>query len=190
MRLPPSISIQAERLVPGGRRWSVALQLGGERVPGVLLLPPADDEASAGERRDAPGPRRAPRRARRSARGVPGAVLLHGYASRKELMADTVGAALLQATGLAHRRAGRIAISLLIAQDLIAVIVLVVTSTPPNSLTAAGVGLPLIKAVVFVVVALALRSVVRVAGPEALDRHWTGTEQGLAAVKRLAGLPR
>ena len=41
-----------------------------------------------------------------------------------------------------------------------------------------------------VVVALALRSVVRVAGPEALDRHWTGTEQGLAAVKRLAGLPR
>ncbi|GAA1940887.1 DUF1232 domain-containing protein [Nocardioides marmoribigeumensis] len=39
-----------------------------------------------------------------------------------------------------------------------------------------------------VVVALALRSVVRRAGPEALDRHWTGTEQGLAAVKRLAGV--
>jgi uncharacterized membrane protein YkvA (DUF1232 family) len=38
-----------------------------------------------------------------------------------------------------------------------------------------------------VVVALALRAVVRAAGPEALDRHWTGTEQGLAAVKRLAG---
>ena len=38
-----------------------------------------------------------------------------------------------------------------------------------------------------VVVALALRSVVRAAGPEAIDRHWTGTEQGLAAVKRLAG---
>ena len=38
-----------------------------------------------------------------------------------------------------------------------------------------------------VVVALALRGVVRAAGPEALDRHWTGTEQGLAAVKRLAG---
>ena len=39
-----------------------------------------------------------------------------------------------------------------------------------------------------VVVALALRSVVRRAGPEAIDRHWTGTEQGLAAVKRLAGV--
>lgn len=38
-----------------------------------------------------------------------------------------------------------------------------------------------------VVVALALRAVVRAAGPEALDRHWTGTEQGLATVKRLAG---
>ncbi len=41
-----------------------------------------------------------------------------------------------------------------------------------------------------VVVALALRSVVRRAGPEVLDRHWTGTAQGLAAVKRLAGVPR
>lgn len=39
-----------------------------------------------------------------------------------------------------------------------------------------------------VVVALALRSVVRAAGPEALDRHWTGTEQGLLAIKRLAGV--
>ena len=39
-----------------------------------------------------------------------------------------------------------------------------------------------------VVVALALRSVVRRAGPEAIDRHWSGTEQGLAAVKRLAGV--
>ena len=38
-----------------------------------------------------------------------------------------------------------------------------------------------------VVVALALRSVVRRAGPDALERHWSGTEQGLAAVKRLAG---
>ena len=39
-----------------------------------------------------------------------------------------------------------------------------------------------------VVVALALRSVVRSAGPEALDRHWPGTPQGLRAVRRLAGL--
>ena len=40
-----------------------------------------------------------------------------------------------------------------------------------------------------VVVALALRSVTRRAGPEALDRHWPGTPEGLAAVRRLAGLP-
>lgn len=39
-----------------------------------------------------------------------------------------------------------------------------------------------------IIVALALRSVVRVAGPEALDRHWPGTPEGLAAVRRLARL--
>jgi uncharacterized membrane protein YkvA (DUF1232 family) len=38
-----------------------------------------------------------------------------------------------------------------------------------------------------VVVALGLRWVVRVAGVGALDRHWTGTPQGLAVLKRLAG---
>jgi uncharacterized membrane protein YkvA (DUF1232 family) len=40
-----------------------------------------------------------------------------------------------------------------------------------------------------VVVAVALRSVTRRAGPQALDRHWPGTPEGLAAVRRLAGLP-
>lgn len=39
-----------------------------------------------------------------------------------------------------------------------------------------------------VVVAVALRSVVRRAGPESLERHWPGTPEGLAAVRRLAGL--
>jgi uncharacterized membrane protein YkvA (DUF1232 family) len=39
-----------------------------------------------------------------------------------------------------------------------------------------------------VVVALALRSVVRASGPEALDRHWPGTPQGLKTVRRLAGV--
>lgn len=38
------------------------------------------------------------------------------------------------------------------------------------------------------VVALVLRSVVRSAGPDALDRHWPGTEQGLDLVKRLVGV--
>jgi uncharacterized membrane protein YkvA (DUF1232 family) len=40
-----------------------------------------------------------------------------------------------------------------------------------------------------IVVALVLRSVVRRAGADALSRHWAGTPQGLAAVRRLAGLP-
>ncbi|WP_246855096.1 YkvA family protein [Cellulomonas sp. Y8] len=39
------------------------------------------------------------------------------------------------------------------------------------------------------VVALVLRSVVRRAGPEALDRHWPGSPEGLAAVRRLVRLP-
>jgi uncharacterized membrane protein YkvA (DUF1232 family) len=39
-----------------------------------------------------------------------------------------------------------------------------------------------------VIVAVALRSVTRRAGPEALDRHWPGSPAGLAAVRRLAGL--
>jgi uncharacterized membrane protein YkvA (DUF1232 family) len=39
-----------------------------------------------------------------------------------------------------------------------------------------------------IVVVWALRSVVRAAGPAALDRHWSGTPAGLGAVKRLAGI--
>ena len=38
-----------------------------------------------------------------------------------------------------------------------------------------------------VVVVLVLRSVVRAAGPEALERHWRGTPAGLLALRRLAG---
>lgn len=40
-----------------------------------------------------------------------------------------------------------------------------------------------------VVVALVLRSVVRHAGPAALDRHWPGTPAGLATLRRVARLP-
>ncbi|MFZ2175376.1 MAG: YkvA family protein [Rhodococcus sp. (in: high G+C Gram-positive bacteria)] len=39
-----------------------------------------------------------------------------------------------------------------------------------------------------VIVALALRSVTRRAGPAALEKHWPGTDAGLAAVRRLAGI--
>ena len=38
-----------------------------------------------------------------------------------------------------------------------------------------------------VLVALVLRSVVRHAGPEALDRHWPGSPEGLVAIRQLAG---
>ncbi|SDQ11478.1 DUF1232 domain-containing protein [Quadrisphaera sp. DSM 44207] len=38
-----------------------------------------------------------------------------------------------------------------------------------------------------VVVVLVLRSVVRRAGPSALERHWPGTPQGLAVLRRLTG---
>lgn len=63
-------TITAERAVPGGRRLALQFHDGGERVPGVLLLP------------GAPAP-------------VPAALLLHGYTSRKEQMSDTIGEALL-----------------------------------------------------------------------------------------------
>lgn len=39
-----------------------------------------------------------------------------------------------------------------------------------------------------VIVAIALRSVTRRAGAEAIDRHWPGTPEGLVAIRRLAGL--
>jgi fermentation-respiration switch protein FrsA (DUF1100 family) len=68
--------VRGERPVAGGRRVELAFGPEGraERVPAVLLLP---DGAS----RERP---------------APGAVLLHGFTSRKEQMADTVGAALLR----------------------------------------------------------------------------------------------
>jgi uncharacterized membrane protein YkvA (DUF1232 family) len=39
-----------------------------------------------------------------------------------------------------------------------------------------------------IVVALALRSVTRRAGSEALDKHWPGSTEGLQAVQHLAGI--
>ena len=40
-----------------------------------------------------------------------------------------------------------------------------------------------------VIAGVALRSVIRRAGPEALRRHWRGTDDGLVALWRVAGLP-
>jgi uncharacterized membrane protein YkvA (DUF1232 family) len=41
-----------------------------------------------------------------------------------------------------------------------------------------------------IIVALALRSVIRHAGPQAIERHWPGTSDGLTAILRLAGTTR
>ena len=38
------------------------------------------------------------------------------------------------------------------------------------------------------IVVWALRSVIKAAGPEALDRHWAGTDEGLDALRRRAGV--
>ena len=40
-----------------------------------------------------------------------------------------------------------------------------------------------------IIVCAILRSVVRGAGPDAIRRHWPGTEDGLAVLWRVAGLP-
>jgi uncharacterized membrane protein YkvA (DUF1232 family) len=40
-----------------------------------------------------------------------------------------------------------------------------------------------------IIVAAVLRSVVRRAGADAVRRHWPGTQDGLAALWRAAGLP-
>lgn len=40
-----------------------------------------------------------------------------------------------------------------------------------------------------IIVAITLRSVTRRAGPQALERHWPGTPEGLAALRRIAKLP-
>lgn len=40
-----------------------------------------------------------------------------------------------------------------------------------------------------IIVAAALRSVVRRAGAAAIDAHWPGTPEALSAVRRLAGIP-
>lgn len=63
-------TVVAERGVAGGRRVELELRIAQDAVPGVLLLPDTEDP-------------------------VPAALLLHGYSSRKEHLADGVGSALL-----------------------------------------------------------------------------------------------
>jgi fermentation-respiration switch protein FrsA (DUF1100 family) len=62
---------RAESAVPGGRRITLGFRTSGEEIPAILMLP------------DAPRP-------------VPGALLLHGYSSRKEDLSESMGPALLR----------------------------------------------------------------------------------------------
>lgn len=39
-----------------------------------------------------------------------------------------------------------------------------------------------------IAVALVLRSIVRKAGPGVIEHHWPGTPEGLAAIRKLAGV--
>jgi fermentation-respiration switch protein FrsA (DUF1100 family) len=66
-------TVRASRDIPGGHRVLLELEAERERVPAILLLP---DATSATGRR-------------------PGALLLHGFTSRKERMTEGVGRALL-----------------------------------------------------------------------------------------------
>lgn len=67
-------AVRSSRDVPGGHRIAIELVGGAERVPGLLLLP---DPTHEGQTRSA------------------GVVLLHGFTSRKERMAEGLGRALL-----------------------------------------------------------------------------------------------
>ena len=76
------------------------------------------------------------------------------------LSSTAIGVALLQTFGLLNKRPGHAAVALLVAQDLIAVLILVITTTPPEQLTPLGALVPLLKAAVFVIVALVLGATV------------------------------
>lgn len=66
----PQALIHREQALPGGTRIDLALPLGGGTVPAILQLP--------------------------AAQAAPAALLLHGYSSRGEAMANSVGRVLLR----------------------------------------------------------------------------------------------
>lgn len=72
------------------------------------------------------------------------------------LSSTAIGVALLRTFGLLNKRPGQAAVALLVMQDLLAVLMLVITTTPAQQLTPAGAVLPLLKAALFVTVALVL----------------------------------
>lgn len=72
------------------------------------------------------------------------------------LSSTAIGVALLKIFGLLDKRPGHAAVALLVAQDLVAVLILVVTTSPAGDLSAASVGLHLLKGGGFVIAALVL----------------------------------
>jgi CPA2 family monovalent cation:H+ antiporter-2 len=76
------------------------------------------------------------------------------------LSSTAIGVVLLKIFGLLDKRPGHAAVALLVAQDLVAVLILVVTSSPAAELTPSGILIPLLKAALFVIVALVLGATV------------------------------
>jgi CPA2 family monovalent cation:H+ antiporter-2 len=113
------------------------------------------------------------------------------------LSSTAIGVALLQMFGLLNKRPGHAAVALLVMQDLLAVLMLVVTTTPAQQLTFGGALLPLVKAALFVIVALVLGATVlhrvviaflRRAPPEAMIAFCTAVALVAAWLGHLAGL--
>jgi monovalent cation:H+ antiporter-2, CPA2 family len=113
------------------------------------------------------------------------------------LSSTAIGVALLQSFGLFDKRPGHAAVALLVTQDLVAVLILVVTTTPAHALTPLGVIVPLVKAAVFVILALILGATLlhavvtaflRRAPPDALIAFCTGVALVAAWLGHLAGL--
>lgn len=113
------------------------------------------------------------------------------------LSSTAIGVALLQLFGLLDKRPGHAALALLVTQDLIAVLILVVTTTPAAQLTIIGALFPVLKATLFVVVALALGATIlhrafiaflRRAPSEAMIAFCTAVALVAAWLGHLAGL--
>jgi monovalent cation:H+ antiporter-2, CPA2 family len=94
--------------------------------------------------------------------GFAGAAVLAGFphpwilALAAVLSSTAIGAALLRDWGVEDTAGGHLALGILVVQDLFAVILLVVVATPANELSFIGLAIPVVKAIVFVAVALTL----------------------------------
>lgn len=113
------------------------------------------------------------------------------------LSSTAIGVALLQMFGLLDKRPGQAAVALLVAQDLLAILLLVITTTPAQQLTPLGALIPLLKAVAFVIAALVLGATVlhraviaflRRAPTEAMIAFCTAVALVAAWIGYLAGL--